>query len=330
MKKISIIIPVYNIAPYIERCITSIINQEPSDLEAEIILVDDGSTDESGSICDKISEEHHNVSVIHQQNAGQSDARNNGLKKATGDYIWFVDGDDYIDAESFKNICISSSNFNPDIINIGYKKLYKNGETSNYISDLSKNHKISDGITALSQLGAIPTWTAIYNRDFLNKNELLFVKGIIHEDFEFGIRSHSLAKEVLFVPKALYIYCCDRAGSTENTMSAQFAIGYAYSSLSVDAFFKTHNFSQADIRKILRVVAIGIVFSLRIMSTLNNNYVEYKKVIQFYRHNKRSIAKALSYLTLYYKFIGILFKIDPLISHKIFMITNRLKNTLRH
>lgn len=95
MKKISIIIPVYNIAPYIERCITSIINQEPSDLEAEIILVDDGSTDESGSICYKISEEHHNVSVIHQQNAGQSDARNNGLKKATGDYIWFVDGDDY-------------------------------------------------------------------------------------------------------------------------------------------------------------------------------------------------------------------------------------------
>ena len=91
---ISVIIPIYNIEKYVERCIKSIINQTYSNLE--IILVDDGSSDSSPEICDKFANIDSRIIVIHKKNGGLSDARNNGLKIAKGNYISFIDGDDYI------------------------------------------------------------------------------------------------------------------------------------------------------------------------------------------------------------------------------------------
>ena len=94
MEKISIIVPVYNIEEYIEKCVKSITKQTYKNLE--IILVDDGSTDSAGKICDKLAEKDERIKVIHKKNGGLSSARNAGMKKATGDYICFIDGDDYI------------------------------------------------------------------------------------------------------------------------------------------------------------------------------------------------------------------------------------------
>lgn len=329
MKKISIIIPVYNIAPYIERCITSIINQEPSDLEAEIILVDDGSTDESGSICDKISEEHHNVSVIHQQNAGQSDARNNGLKKATGDYIWFVDGDDYIDAESLKNINSLIENIDSDIINIGYKQIYKDGSKNTHISEIGTQHEVVNGVIALSKLCAIPAWASIIKHNFLIENNLSFVKGIIHEDFEFGIKCYSLAKSVSFLPYSIYYYCCDRVGSTVNVKTAFGAIGYASCAVSISKFIENHNFSKSEKNQIMKIVAMGVVYSLRRMTIVHKNDIEYNKGICYYRHHKKHIANALFHYTFYYKIIGLIMQLNPLIAHQLFILTESVINKIK-
>ena len=91
---ISIIIPVYNVEKYLERCVKSVINQTYKNLE--IILVDDGAKDNSGKMCDELSKLDSRIKVIHKENGGLSDARNFGLKIATGDYIGFVDSDDYI------------------------------------------------------------------------------------------------------------------------------------------------------------------------------------------------------------------------------------------
>ena len=103
MDKISVIIPVYNIEKYVKKCILSVVNQTYSNLE--ILLVDDGSTDLSGIICDNMSELDDRIKVIHKKNGGLSDARNVGMENATGEYISFIDGDDYIEPEMRRMLC---------------------------------------------------------------------------------------------------------------------------------------------------------------------------------------------------------------------------------
>ena len=95
--KVSFIVPVYKVEKYISRCIKSIMSQSYSNIE--IILVDDGSPDSCGKIMDQLAETDKRIQVIHQQNAGVSEARNSGLRVATGDYITFVDGDDFIESD---------------------------------------------------------------------------------------------------------------------------------------------------------------------------------------------------------------------------------------
>lgn len=100
--KISVIIPIYNCAEWIEECVNSILNQKlPDHFDTQVILIDDGSTDESGKICDTFSHEQGNIVVVHQPNAGVSVARNKGLEVADGDWICFVDGDDVLKDGTF-------------------------------------------------------------------------------------------------------------------------------------------------------------------------------------------------------------------------------------
>lgn len=120
MPKVSVIVPVYNVEKYLNRCIGSILNQTFHDFE--LILVDDGSTDESGAICDKYKQMDERVITIHKSNAGVSAARNTGLDAASGDYIMFVDSDDYIDSEMLQVMLLS----NADIIFSGIRYTNKN------------------------------------------------------------------------------------------------------------------------------------------------------------------------------------------------------------
>src|SRR5690625_7031624 len=99
---ISIIVPVYNVNTYLEKCLKSILNQTFTDVE--VIVVNDGSTDQSGLICDEYAEKDKRIKVIHQAKKGVSAARNTGINRATGDFIGFVDGDDYIDKSMYENL----------------------------------------------------------------------------------------------------------------------------------------------------------------------------------------------------------------------------------
>lgn len=102
VRALSIIIPVYNVEDYLHRCVESILVQDYYNYE--IILVDDGSTDSSGAICDELAREHSFIRVIHKSNGGQSSARNVGLEEAVGKYIWFIDSDDYIAPKDRKSV----------------------------------------------------------------------------------------------------------------------------------------------------------------------------------------------------------------------------------
>lgn len=125
--KISVIVPVYNCAPYVERCIRSIMAQTYSNLE--IICVNDGSTDDSGNILDKLSCEDTRIRIIHQKNAGASAARNTGIDLATGDLITFVDSDDAIEPDIYEALLPYFADKNVDIVHCGYKRMYLDGSS---------------------------------------------------------------------------------------------------------------------------------------------------------------------------------------------------------
>ena len=119
---ISIIVPVYNVEQYLEKCVDSIINQKYKNLE--IILVDDGATDSSGKLCDELAKIDNRIKVYHKENGGLSDARNYGVERATGDYIGFVDSDDYIDSEMYEELYEAIKKENVDVVECNLKIIY--------------------------------------------------------------------------------------------------------------------------------------------------------------------------------------------------------------
>ena len=121
-KLISVIVPVYNVEKFLDKCISSIVNQTYKNLE--IILIDDGSTDESVQICDKWQEKDNRVRLTHKENTGVSDTRNIGLEKTTGEYICFVDSDDYIEPDYIENLYKSLTENNADIASITYSSIF--------------------------------------------------------------------------------------------------------------------------------------------------------------------------------------------------------------
>lgn len=284
--------------------------QKPSDLNAEVILVDDGSTDESGKVCDKLSKEHDCITVLHKSNGGQSEARNYGLSKANGDYVWFVDGDDYIDDHSFLRLCQVFKNSEPEIISICYQKIYDDDTVVECVSSFNKGGVQTSGISALEQLGAIPAWASIFQKNFLINNSLFFTEGIIHEDFEFAIRSYSIALHVFPIESALYKYVCQRKDSTMNHITARSPIGYVYSAINIQHFINQNNFDPETINKIMRVVAIGVTLSFERFRLLCDE-TERNKAIAFYNANKALISQALSCHTMFYKLIGVIFACSP-------------------
>lgn len=164
MKKISIIIPVYNVEKYLERCINSIIHQTYK--EIEVILVDDGSTDKSGMICDQAAKRDQRIKVIHVKNQGVSSARNEGLRRASGDYIYFADADDWLEPFMLEKMVQCQQEQNVDLVICGYY-VEKENETSVYC--MRENQMLD--ITSLMKKIYIPAEIngVVWNKLFLRK-----------------------------------------------------------------------------------------------------------------------------------------------------------------
>lgn len=174
---ISIIVPVYNIEKYIARCLQSLLNQTFSNIE--IIVVDDGSTDDSGKIIDRFAQQDSRILAIHKENGGVSSARMEGIKKATGDYIGFVDGDDFAEPEMFQHLLKNAVKYQADISHCGYKMVFPDGHSDFYYNTgrFVKHDKIS-GLRELLEGSCIDPglWNKLYRKtliqDFLQKNDM--------------------------------------------------------------------------------------------------------------------------------------------------------------
>jgi len=209
--KLSIIIPVYNVEEYVVQCISSCINQEVPLGTYEIIIVNDGSTDGSLTNAEAIVTGNPIVRIFSQENKGLSAARNKGMSLAKGEYIWFVDSDDWIDCNCL-GIVLEYLHGEDVIAMTDY---YKEGSWID-LSSPCVSTKAQTGKELLRESYIIPSQFYIYKREFLIRNKLSFFPGIYHEDLEFTPRMLYLCNSLAVIPHKVYHFR-KRAGSITQT-----------------------------------------------------------------------------------------------------------------
>lgn len=254
---ISIIVPVYEVERYLPQCIDSIINQTYQDIE--IILVDDGSTDNSGIICDEYSRKDKRITVFHKENGGLSDARNYGIARANGDYLGFVDGDDWIEPDMYEILLNAAKENRADIVNCGFYGEFPE-QTVIYLNAAQTFNNSIDSVKALIH-GEINifVWSKLYHKSCFSS--ITFPNGYVFEDI-FTIHKVLLQSNVIVnVSKPLYHHSEQRKGSITQTRSMSNLLDYwsahksRFDFLSVDSRFNT---DQELINELYHYCAIAI------------------------------------------------------------------------
>lgn len=216
---ISIIVPTYNVEKYIRTCIESILAQTYRNVE--VIIVNDGSTDQSLAVISDLICSHHNVKVINQKNQGLSVARNTGIDVATGKYITFVDADDKIMPGFVSSLYQIADKTGADIVRGSFRD-FNGNIPKGWVPDF--NVPTNCGTIVLDQFLSsnisFVVWSSIYRLDFINSNHIRFTPGILLEDGDFTTRAYMLAKLVATSPEPNYAYRI-RQGSILTTNNAQ-------------------------------------------------------------------------------------------------------------
>ncbi|MCQ2336035.1 MAG: glycosyltransferase [Paludibacteraceae bacterium] len=226
MLKLSIIVPVYNVSKYLAKCLDSLLVQDLMIEEYEIIVVNDGSTDNSGEIAKEYADKYSNIILINQENQGLSGARNTGIKVAQGKYIQFVDSDDYLEPNVLKTLVDKMDGDSLDVLRFNYQNVNENYE----VYEPYKEHKpfvdyrdeICDGLTFLTErLGyGCYAWQFIIKTDIFTKDGNLFKPGIYFEDTEWTPRILTQTHRVTSTEFMVYNYLL-RSGSITNSVSIE-------------------------------------------------------------------------------------------------------------
>ncbi|MBQ7776475.1 MAG: glycosyltransferase family 2 protein [Lachnospiraceae bacterium] len=201
---ISVVIPVYNIEKYLERCVYSVREQTYKNLE--IILVDDGSTDASGALCDRLATEDARISVFHKENGGSSSARNLGISKAQGEFIGFVDSDDYIEPDMYELLYKATWEFDADIAQIGRDEIDEEGNALPNICEPPKQVEFIESEAFLKELlmhrGDCSFCTKLVRKSLFENMQ--FPIGELNEDFKLLVQMLTQIKGIVSLPKQTY------------------------------------------------------------------------------------------------------------------------------
>lgn len=217
---VSIIIPVYNVENYLSQCLDSILSQPFRDFE--VILVDDESNDSSPEICMQYAAGDARIKVIRKKNGGAAAARNTGIKAASGKYILFIDGDDYIEPGSLRKIFDKNEEDGGcDVVFLKSLSVFPDGAAEpNDVYDKNNYYKKSraEVLSYLSAHDPLPVcvWGKLIRREFLIENGIFFTEGIICEDVDFCIRLYMHAKTYNYIGEMYYYYRKNRSGSVMN------------------------------------------------------------------------------------------------------------------
>jgi glycosyltransferase involved in cell wall biosynthesis len=275
---LSIIVPVYNVGQYLGECVESLFNQDVDEKDFEVILVDDGSTDNSLEMATVLAARHDNISVYNQKNQGQAVARNVGLDKAHGKYVMFVDSDDYLIENTIGTLLEIAENNHSELCVFSLIKQQANG----LFERLPARYKVVGEVFTgecilLGGYNAASACAIIYNRDFIESGHFRFRPGFAHEDVEFSARIIAYAKRVIFSDIHSYVYRWNQ-DSTDRSIDINKVKYGIISDLYVAASLK-ENSSNLSFSKQLRSLYLrkcnSIVVSL-FLSLLRNKIVNYE------------------------------------------------------
>ena len=225
MKRLSIIVPMYNVAPFVERCIRSLEDQDIPKEEYEIICVNDGSPDNCQEIVEGLKLEYPNIILINQENQGVSRARNNGIDCATGKYLLFIDPDDFVEARSFSRILKTAEDNGAKVSFLGYTFLNLDGTVRIKVFYEKEKGKIFSGTEGYflargdGRTDPDRMWAALFDREFMNSNSLLFLPDVpFLEDGELIARVLCLADRCIFDGNSLYQRTTRRGSATNSNL----------------------------------------------------------------------------------------------------------------
>ena len=236
MIKVSIIVPVYNVYPYLRKCLDSLVNQTLK--EIEIIIVNDGSLDNSQEIIDEYKKKYKNIKAYKKENGGLSSARNTGLKKARGEYIAFVDSDDYVELDMYEKMYKKALEKNFSVVVSDLTYIYPDKKvlaSSNILKDIEKEEELKKAMINIYPAA----WNKIFNHQLLKESKILFKEGVWFEDVEFLYRLFPYIKSIGVVKEPLYNYL-QREGAITRTFDERL-FNYITNFNGVLDFYKKNN-----------------------------------------------------------------------------------------
>ncbi len=287
-KLISIIVPVYNVEPYLERCINSILGQTYANLE--ILLINDGSTDNSGVICDEYAKKDTRIKVVHKNNGGVSSARNLGLEVATGEYIGFIDSDDYIEPTMFEELYNKAKTENADMAICGFKQVHVNGITKvnnvDFTISWEKENIIKNYFTqgVVKELMYAPV-NKLYKKTFIG-NLRFCEKYRMGEDILFLFQCIEKMNKIACVDGVFYNYVM-RENSAMTSPFSQKRLEYIYAIREIENIcIEKHPYA---VNRAKEWVYKHVLNTLR-QIIVANKCEEYK---EFYKENKLYLKKEI-------------------------------------
>lgn len=326
--KLSIIIPVYNVEKYIEKCILSLQHQDIPVSDYELIIINDGSPDNSREVIIRLAAQYNNIVFIEQENKGVSLARNAGIDRAGGEYLLFIDPDDYVEANSFSRIWKDAYESNAEVVFLGYTFLNSDDSVRKEILFTQEKGKVYPGIIAYHISRGDGTTdpdrsvAILFQRDFMNKANIYYIPNIPYlEDGEFLARVMCLAKQCIFSGNPFY-FRTTRPGSATNS-------GLFYSDKAIDGFFNAaNNLKEFKKTYILNKAQDNFInqpitkFTLLIVQACvkKGYYNKYKLIKERLKINSLNKIEIKGCSVFYYKY-GLLFNI----SNDLFYYTWRIR-----
>lgn len=284
MTKLSIIVPVYDVEPYIRACIKSVFNQGLDDNDFEVIIVNDETPDKSMEMITDIIKQHHNISVIEQVNMGLSVARNNGISKAKGEYILMIDSDDLLIENSLPSLLDIALKTKVDLVVADFLKM-TNEEIADYKPILQTEITIKEKTGEqlfLEDLNPYEcyVWHTLYKKEFILNNNLKFYPGIRYQDIPFTHECYLKAKKCIRTSQLLNIYR-RRPGAT--TFSFELFKSRDYSIAIAQSWKLTllEGIPTQIMKKLKYDIFISLTMLIYFISQDNSSFSEKRKVINF-------------------------------------------------
>ncbi|QWQ39040.1 glycosyltransferase [Gemella sp. zg-570] len=287
---ISIIVPVYKVEKYLERCVNSILLQTYKNLE--IILVDDGSPDDSGKMCEELAKTDSRIVVYHKENGGLSDARNFGVEKARGKYIGFVDSDDYIHENMYQHLYETIKTNNIDIAECNVTRVYGNKEKPHYAGEefcniLRVDEYIKEYLSMEKVYGSV--WCKLISSDIAKK--LKFPVGKYYEDMFYNYDLFKVIDKIAITSKCYYYYYIrENSITTEKYSSKQIDIIEILNTINDYILKEYPQFSEESFIRL--TYAYLSTFNHLIVDNNYKNYPEFIELREYFKNNFSKILKS--------------------------------------